>query len=77
MLISYFIFLMIILVFSFYTGKNVSEVFLSVFEKLLYYVFGVKLVGIARSGVEYVKSKTDKKEPAKPNDFKNDEEVVG
>jgi len=49
MLISYFIFLMIILVFSFYTGKNVSEVFLSVFEKLLYYVFGVKLVGIARS----------------------------
>jgi len=77
MLISYFIFLMIILIFSFYTGKNVSEVFLSVFEKLLYYVFGVKLVGIARSGVEYVKSKTDKKEPAKPNDFKNDEEVVG
>ena len=66
MLISYFIFLMIILIFSFYTGKNVSEVFLSVFEKLLYYVFGVKLVGIARSGVEYVKSK---KEPAKPNDF--------
>ena len=48
-----------------YSGKNVSEVFLSVFEKLLYYVFGVKLVGIARSGVEYVKSKTDKKDEFK------------
>ncbi len=49
MLIFYFIFLMIILVISFNTGKPVSETFLSVFEKLLYYVFGVKLVGIARN----------------------------
>lgn len=40
---------MVILVISFNSGKPVSETFLSVFEKLLYYVFGVKLVGIARN----------------------------
>lgn len=49
MLISYFLFLMIILIVSFNTGKSISNSFLSVFEDLLYYVFGVKIVGIART----------------------------
>lgn len=72
MLISYFIFLMILLIISFNTGKSISNTFLSVFEDLLYYVFGVKLVGIVRASSNYIQTKLQsKKEPTSPKDFNN------
>lgn len=64
MLVAYFTFLMVILVISFITSKTVGDTFLEVFKLLLYYAFGVKVVGISRKVSDYLtKQKPKPKDP--------------